>query len=82
MKMVDVPPKSKLGADWMMRGNRRVATPGQNRKHYLAGAHCAAGTGNVTYVASDSKGHGLVLVTAQTLKRTYRRAKEHHADPG
>ena len=45
----------KLGADGMLRGKqKKVATQGQNRKHYLAG-DLHAGTGNVTYVASDSK---------------------------
>lgn len=72
---VDIHLNPKLGADWMMRGKqKKVATPGQNRKHYLAGA-LHAGTGNVTYVASDSKDTDLFLSLLQTLKRTYRRAK-------
>ena len=42
---VDIHLNPKLGADWMMRGQqKKVATPGQNRKHYLAGA-LHAGTG-------------------------------------
>lgn len=72
---VDIHLNPKLGADWMMRGKqKKVATPGQNRKHYLAGA-LHAGTGNETYVASDSKDTDLFLSLLQTLKRTYRRAK-------
>ena len=70
---VDIHLNPKLGADWMQRGKqKKVATPGQNRKHYLAGA-LHAGTGNVTYVASDSKDTDLFLSLLQTLKRTYRR---------
>ena len=72
---VDIHLNPKLGADWMLRGQqKKVATPGQNRKHYLAGA-LHAGTGNVTYVASDSKDTDLFLSLLQTLKRTYRRAR-------
>ncbi len=72
---VDIHLNPKLGADWMLRGKqKKVVTPGQNRKHYIAGA-LHAGTGNVTYVASDSKDTDLFLSLLKTLKRTYRRAK-------
>ena len=72
---VDVHLNPKLGADWMLRGKqKKVVTPGQNRKHYIAGT-LHAGTGNVTYVASDSKDTELFLSLLKTLKRTYRRAK-------
>ena len=65
----------KLGADWMLRAKqKKVMTPGQNRKHYIAGA-LHARTGNVTYVASDSKDTDLFLSLLKTLKRTYWRAK-------
>ena len=65
-----------------MRGKqKKVATPGQNRKHYLAGA-LHAGTGNVTYVASDSKDTDLFLSLLQTLKADLSARQEHHADPG
>lgn len=47
---VDIHLNPKLGADWMLRGKqKKVVTPGQNRKHYIAGALHAV-TGNVTYV--------------------------------
>lgn len=72
---VDIQLNPKLGADWMLRANqKKVVTPGQNRKHYIAGA-LHAGTGNVTYVASDSKDTDLFLSLIKTLKRTYRCAK-------
>ena len=75
---VDIHLNPKLGADWMMRGKqKKVATPGQNRKHYLAGA-LHAGTGNVTYVASDSKDTDLFLSLLQTLKRDLSARQEHH----
>lgn len=36
---VDINLNSKIGADWMRKGQqKRIATPGQNQKHYLAGA--------------------------------------------
>lgn len=36
---VDIHLNSKIGADWQLRGHqKRVVTPGQNEKYYLAGA--------------------------------------------
>jgi hypothetical protein len=36
---VDIHLNPKIGADWGYRGEqRKVATPGQNKKHYQAGA--------------------------------------------
>jgi putative transposase len=36
---VDINLNPKIGADWMRKGQqKRIATPGQNQKHYLAGA--------------------------------------------
>ncbi len=36
---VDIDLNPKIGADWMPKGQqKRIATPGQNQKHYLAGA--------------------------------------------
>lgn len=65
----------KLGADGMLRGKqKKVVTPGQNRKHYIAGA-LHAETGNVTYVANNSKDTEMFLPLLKMLKRTYRHAK-------
>ena len=72
---VDIHLNPKLGSDWMPRGKqKKVATPGQNAKHYLAGA-LHAKTGRVSYVASTSKDSNLFLSMLQRLKRQYRRAK-------
>ena len=42
---VDIHLNPKIGADWQLRGQqKRVITPGQNEKYYLAGAlHCGTG---------------------------------------
>ncbi len=48
---VDIDLNPKLGADWMFRAQqKRVVTPGQNAKHYLAGV-LHAGNGRVLYVS-------------------------------
>ncbi|RRN95436.1 IS630 family transposase, partial [Pectobacterium aquaticum] len=53
---------------------KRIVTPGQNQKHYLAGA-LHAGTGRVNYVSGSSKSSDLFINLLETLRRTYRRAK-------
>ncbi|MBP2850168.1 IS630 family transposase [Dickeya oryzae] len=72
---VDIHLNPKIGADWQERGRqKRVPTPGQNEKYYLAGAlHC--GTGKVSYVGGSSKASSLFIRLLKHLKRTYRRAK-------
>lgn len=72
---VDIDLNPKIGADWMPRGHqKRIATPGQNQKHYLAGA-LHSGTGRVHYVSGISKSSDLFINLLETLRRTYRRAK-------
>lgn len=45
---VDIDLNPKIGADWMPKGQqKRIATPGQNQEHYLAGA-LHSGTGKPT----------------------------------
>ncbi len=52
---VDIHLNPKIGADWQLRGQqKRVVTPGQNEKYYLAGA-LHSGTGKVSYVGGNSK---------------------------
>ena len=52
---VDIDLNPKLGADWMFRAQqKRVVTPGQNAKHYLAGV-LHAGNGRVLYVSGIRK---------------------------
>lgn len=68
-------PYPKIGADWQRRGQqKRVVTPGQNKKHYLAGA-LHAGTARVSYVDSSSKSSALFISLLKHLKATYRRPK-------
>ncbi|EBX8951479.1 TPA_asm: IS630 family transposase [Salmonella enterica subsp. enterica serovar Typhimurium] len=72
---VDIDLNPKIGADWMPKGQqKRIATPGQNQKHYLAGA-LHSGTGRVHYVSGSSKSSYLFISLLETLRRTYRRAK-------
>ncbi|EKZ3043788.1 IS630 family transposase [Salmonella enterica] len=72
---VDIDLNLKIGADWMPKGQqKRIATPGQNQKHYLAGA-LHSGTGRVHYVSGSSKSSDLFISLLETLRRTYRRAK-------
>ncbi|MEK3489971.1 IS630 family transposase [Salmonella enterica subsp. enterica] len=71
----DIDLNPKTGADWMPKGQqKRIATPGQNQKHYLAGA-LHSGTGRVHYVSGSSKSSDLFISLLETLRRTYRRAK-------
>ena len=52
---IDIHLNPKIGRDWMPRGfQRRVLTPGKNRKHYLAGA-MRAGSRRVITVDGESK---------------------------
>ncbi|EEL1193669.1 IS630 family transposase [Salmonella enterica] len=72
---VDIDLNPKIGADWMPKGQqKRIATPGQNQKHYLVGA-LHSGTGRVHYVSGSSKSSDLFISLLETLRRTYRRAK-------
>ena len=72
---VDIHLNPKIGADWQRRGQqKRVVTPGQNEKYYLAGA-LHSGTGKVSYVGGSSKKSGLFISLLKHFKSTYRRAK-------
>ncbi len=71
----DIDLNPKIGADWMPEGQqKRITAPGQNQKHYLAGA-LHSGTGRVHYVSGSSKSSGLFISLLEALRRTYRRAK-------
>ena len=72
---VDIDLNPKIGADWMRKGQqKRIATPGQNQKHYLAGA-LHSGTGKIHYVSGSSKNSDLFIRLLVALRCTYRRAK-------
>jgi transposase len=63
---VDVHLNPRIGRDWMMPGEQKtVLTPGQNAKHYLAGA-LNARTGEVLWVGNGRKNSHLFL---QLLRR-------------
>ncbi len=72
---VDIHLNPKIGADWQLRGyQKRVVTPGQNEKYYLAGA-LHSGTGKVSYVGGSIKSSVLFISLLKHLKATYRWAK-------
>ncbi|WP_155408992.1 IS630 family transposase, partial [Yersinia similis] len=52
----------------------RIATPGQNQKHYLSGTVNAM-TGRVDYVSGASKNSILFINMLKKLRQTYRRAE-------
>jgi len=75
---VDIHLNPKIGADWMNRGTQKtVQTPGQNVKHYLAGA-LDAGTGQLHWVASSRKNSLLVIALVNQLVRAYPQATAIH----
>lgn len=58
---VDIHLNPKIGADWGFKGKqRKVATPGQNKKHYLAGA-LHSQTGQISYVGGERKTSDLFI---------------------
>lgn len=72
---VDIHLNPKIGADWQVYGQqKRVVTPGQNEKYYLADT-LHSSTGKVSYVGGGSKASSLFISQLQHLKVTYRRAK-------
>jgi transposase len=75
---VDIHLNPKIGMDWMNRGHqKRVLTPGQNEKCYLAGAK-HAGTGKITWVGGTHKNSGLFVQLLQELIRGHPGAKVLH----
>ena len=75
----DVHLNPKIGRDWMLQGlQKRVQTPGQNEKRYLAGALCAH-TGRFTWVEWERKTSDLFIKQLWTLAREdYPRARKIH----
>jgi len=72
---VDVDLNPRIGFAWRRRGRQTaVATPGQNRKHYFAGA-LNAHTGRVVHCDGPRKDTALFLALLRTLRKTYRRAR-------
>jgi transposase len=75
---VDIHLNPKIGRDWMLRGQqRRVMTPGKNRKYYIAGA-LDVRTGNLHAVGDYSKSSRLFGQLLFHLAGRYRRTRRLH----
>ena len=71
----DVDLNPRIGCAWMRRGEQTaVPTPGQNQKHYIAGA-LHADTGRVVWVEHERKNSVLFVKLLEQLRSQYRRAK-------
>ena len=71
----DIDLNPRIGPAWMARGRQsRIPTPGQNQKHYLAGA-LNARTGKVVWAEGERKDSLLFVDLLYRLKRLYRRAR-------
>ena len=72
----DVDFNPRIGAMWTPRGKQTgIPTPGQNIKHYLAGA-LHAHTGRVVWTEHPRKNSVLFIKLLEALRRTYRAARE------
>jgi putative transposase len=72
----DVDFKPRIGPSWARRGEQTgIVTPGRNLKHYLAGA-LNAHTGRVVWTEHPRKRTALFIRLLETLRRTYRGARE------
>lgn len=75
---VDIHLNPKLGRDWMLRGQqRRVVTPGKNKKFYLAGA-LDVRTGRLHTTGAERKNAALFSQLLRLLARRYCRARRVH----
>jgi transposase len=75
---VDINLNPKVGRDWMLRGfQRRVVTPGKNRKFYIAGA-LDVRTGRLYTTGGDRKNAELFCQLLWLLASRYRRARRVH----
>ena len=72
------PLNPKIGRDWMLRGHqRRIVTPGKNKKFYLAGA-LDVRTGRLHTTGADRKNAALFCQLLWLLASRYRRARRVH----
>ena len=75
---VDVHLNPKIGRDWMLRGHqRRIVTPGKNKKFYLAGA-LDVRTGRLHTTGAEQKNAALFCKLLWLLASRYRRARHVH----
>lgn len=67
----DIDLNPRIGVDWMLPGTqRRVMTPGKNRKHYFAAA-MDAHTDRLTWVSAAKKNSRLFIAMLQKLLSAY-----------
>ena len=75
---VDIHLNPKIGRDWMLRGHqRRIVTPGNNEKFYLAGA-LDVRTGRLHTTGAARKNVALFCQLLWLLASRYRRARRIH----
>lgn len=75
---VDIDFNPKIGNDWMLPGTqRKVVTPGQNQKHYVAGA-LNAKTRKLVWVEHHKKNSALFCKLIWRLLQQHRRATRVH----
>lgn len=75
---VDIHLNPRIGRDWMLPGTQKtVLTPGQNQKHYLAGA-LNTRTGQVLWVGNGRKTSYLFLLLLRRLRAAFPRARKLH----
>lgn len=68
---VDIHLNPKIGPDWMNRGKqKKVPTPGQNKKRYVCGA-LNVKTGHIEYVEAERKNSLLFLLMLERLLKRY-----------
>ena len=72
---VDIDLNPRIGFIWSQRGQQHaVVTPGQNIKHYVAGA-LNARTGQLVWVDHRAKNTTVFVKLLDALRKTYRRAR-------
>jgi transposase len=72
---VDIDLNPRIGRDWMLRGlQRRIVTPGNNEKHYVAGA-LNAQTRKLVWVEHHRKSSSLFVKLLWRLAQVHRNAK-------
>ena len=71
----DIDLNPRIGYTWSRRGHQAaIPTPGQNEKHYVAGA-LHAHTGRLVWVEHHRKNTTVFMKLLEALRRTYRRAR-------
>jgi len=75
---VDIHLNPKIGRDWMLRGHqRRVVTPGKNKKFYLAGA-LDVRSGKLHTTGAERKNAALFCELLRLVANQYPRARRVH----